>query len=42
MSKNDHNFSPEILPFQGFDLGDFVVQAIQYDTTPQPSTKYQR
>jgi len=41
MDKNDSNFASEILPFQSFDLGDFVVQAIQNDPTLQPSTKHQ-
>ena len=41
MGKNDSNFSSEILPFQHFDLGEFVVQAIQNDPTLQPSTKHQ-
>jgi len=41
MSQNDSIFSSEILPFQSFDLGDYVVQAIQNDPTLQPSTKYQ-
>ena len=41
MSQNDSKFSSEILPFQHFDLGDFVVQTIQNDHTLQPSTKHQ-
>jgi len=41
MSQNDSKFSSEILPFQHFDLGDFVVQTIQNDPTLQPSTKHQ-
>ena len=41
MDKNDSNFASEILPFQSFDLGDFVVQAIQNDPALQPSTKHQ-
>jgi len=41
MSQNDNKFSSEILPFQSFDLGNFVVQAIQNDPTLQPSTKHQ-
>ena len=41
MNQNDSKFSSEILPFQCFDLGDFVVQAIQNDPTLQPSTKHQ-
>ena len=41
MSQNDSNLSSEILPFQSFDLGDFVVQTIQNDPTLQPSTKHQ-
>jgi len=41
MSQNDSKFSSEILPFQSFDLGEFVVQTIQNDPTLQPSTKHQ-
>ena len=41
MSKKDNKFSSEILPFQHFDLGDFVVLTIQNDPTLQPSTKHQ-
>lgn len=41
MNQNDSKFSSEILPFQSFDLGEFVVRAIQNDPTLQPSTKNQ-
>jgi len=41
MSQSDRKFASEILPFQHFDLGDFVVQAIQNDPTLQQSTKHQ-
>lgn len=41
MSQNDSKLSSEILPFQNFDLGEFVVRAIQNDPTLQPSTKNQ-
>ncbi len=41
MSENDRKFTSEILPFQSFDLGEFVVRAIQKDPTLQPSTKNQ-
>jgi len=41
MSRNDNNFPSEILPFQSFDPGEFVVRTIQNDPTLQPSTKHQ-
>jgi len=41
MSQNDSKFSSEILPFQSFDLEEFVVRTIQNDPTLQPSTKHQ-
>lgn len=41
MSENDSKFSSEILPFQRFDPGEFVVRTIQNDPTLQPSTKHQ-
>ncbi|RLE03343.1 MAG: hypothetical protein DRJ13_04605, partial [Bacteroidetes bacterium] len=41
MDQNDSKFSSEILPFQSFDLGDFVIRTIQNDPALQPSTKYQ-
>ncbi len=41
MSENDSKFTSEILPFQSFDLEEFVVHAIQNDPTLQPSTKHQ-
>ena len=41
MSQNDNKFSTEIMPFQSFDLGEFVVRTIQNDPTLQPSTKHQ-
>ena len=41
MSENDSKFTSEILPFQSFDLGEFVVLAIQNDPTLHPSTKHQ-
>jgi hypothetical protein len=41
MSENDSKFASEILPFQSFDLGDFVVRTIQNDPTLQSSTKHQ-
>jgi len=41
MSGNDSKFTSEILPFRSFDLGEFVVRAIQNDPTLQPSTKHQ-
>ena len=41
MDKNDNKFASEILPFQSFDLGDFVVRTIHNDPTLQQSTKHQ-
>ena len=41
MSENNSKFTSEILTFQSFDLGEFVVLAIQNDPKLQPSTKHQ-
>ncbi len=41
MSQSNSKFSSELLPFQSFDLGDFIVHAIQNDPTLQSSTKHQ-
>ena len=41
MSENNSNFASEIMPFQGFDLGDFVIRTIQNDPLLQTSTKHQ-
>ena len=41
MSKTNASSLSEIPGFQHFDLGEFVVRAIQNDPTLQPSTKHQ-
>ncbi|TFG48435.1 MAG: hypothetical protein E4H33_04170, partial [Anaerolineales bacterium] len=41
MSKTNASSLSEIPGFQHFDLGEFVVRAIQNDSTLQPSTKHQ-
>jgi hypothetical protein len=41
MSGNNSKFSSEILSFQRFDPGEFVVRTIQNDPTLQPSSKHQ-
>jgi len=41
MSEHDNKFTLEIMPFQSFDPGDFVVRTIQNDPALQPSTKHQ-
>ncbi len=41
MSKTNASSLSEIPGFQYFDLGEFVVRAIQNDPTLQPSTKHQ-
>ena len=41
MSKNENKFPLETLPFQSFDLGEFVARTIQNDPMLQKSTKHQ-
>ncbi len=41
MNQNDQNPPSEVISFQNFDPGSFVVRAIKNDPTLQPSTKHQ-
>ena len=41
MNENNHKSIAQIPGFQHFDLGEFVLRAIQSDPALQPSTKHQ-